>query len=363
MKRFKAFISLGLILTIYTGMIAPLGLQNNLTANAQRRVPKPNMNNNETQNGLTFRLSEGMEGAENRTTTPPTKGDPLSDAETSNVYKRLPEIKTDPDDQADFKKREGSLPAPKTGQKIPQKFPAPEQIQPTNQNTSNTLEVIRYSPEGAVNLAPDLNVTFSQPMVAVTSQEQAAQTVPVQISPALPEGQWRWLGTKTLMYDAKKRFPMATKFTARIPAGTKSATGQTLAKDVVWTFQTPPPTVEVMIPNNGLPTRRDALMFISFDQEINADAVLKTISVTAGGKKIPTRLATQEEIDQDKTISYYAKQAQPKRWLAFRAVNSDGLTENALPGDSSISVVVEKGTPSAEGPLTTEKPQSFGFRT
>ncbi|MGI8469169.1 MAG: DUF6049 family protein, partial [Pyrinomonadaceae bacterium] len=361
MKRFKALISLNLIIAIYAGLIAPFGL----TASAQKvrlATPAANMNNPQNENGLKFRLSEGTQGAENRATTPPAKADALSDAETSGIYKRLPAIKTEKEDQTDFAKRAGSLPPPKTGKKIEQKFPAPEQIQPPNQNLANTLEVVRFSPEGAVNLAPDLNVTFSQAMVAVTSQEQSAQNVPVQVSPALPEGNWRWLGTKTLMFDAKKRFPMATKFTVKIPAGTKSATGQVLQKDVIWNFQTPPPAVETMIPS-GQTTRRDALMFISFDQEINAEAVLSKISVFGGTPKLKIRLATQAEIDADSSISYYAKQAQPNRWLAFRAVNADGSTENALPADSLITVAVEKGTPSAEGPLTTEKDQLFSFKT
>ena len=143
------------------------------------------------------------------------------------------------------------------------------------------------SPEGEVSLAPDLSVTFSQPMVAVTSQEAAAQYAPVELTPQV-EGRWRWLGTKTLMFDTDKRFPMATKFTARVPAGTKAINGQILAKDVSWTFTTPPPKVEQMIPQNQI-TRRDALIFISFDQQINPEAVLKTTSVTSGGRRIATR--------------------------------------------------------------------------
>jgi hypothetical protein len=170
------------------------------------------------------------------------------------------------------------------------------------------------------------------------------------------------VGTKTLMFDTDKRFPMATKFTARIPAGTKSATGQLLQKDFVWTFTTPPPKVETMIPN-GQTVRRDALMYVRFDQAISPEAVLKTISVTGGGRKLTTRLATQEEIASDAAIAYDAKQAQPGRWIAFRAVNTDGSTINALPGASYISATVETGTPSAEGPLKTQKPQSFGFNT
>jgi alpha-2-macroglobulin len=309
--------------------------------------------------GLQFRLSEGTENAEKREKQSPSAADPLSDSKASDLLKRVPNIKTAADDQSDFSKRIGTLPAPKTGSKIPVRFPADSQRQGPGVDTSGQLQVIRYSPEGEVPLAPDLNVTFSHPMVAVTSQQQASKFAPVELSPQV-QGNWRWLGTKTLMFDTDKRFPMATKFTARVPAGTKAATGQALAKDAIWTFTTPPPKMESSFPN-GIVTRRDALIFISFDQAINPQAVIKTISVSAQGRKLLTRLATSEEIE--KGLSAYVKGAQPNRWIALRVVNSDGSTENALPAVSAIAVTLEKGTPSAEGPLTTTKAQTFSFTT
>lgn len=349
-----------MICVIYIGMFSPLVMRTNAQKVSGKTV-QTNMNV-DLPNGLQFRLSEGTEGADQREKTPPVKGDALSENEKGSLLKRLPQIKTDPDDQTDFAKRLGTLPAPKTGDKIPVKFPSDEQRNPpVNDTSKQKLEVVRFSPEGEINLAPDLTLTFSQPMVAVTSQQQAAQFVPVEVSP-LPDGNWRWLGTKTLMFDTDKRFPMATKFTARVPAGTKAATGQALQKDVVWTFTTPPPKIETKLPQNQI-TKRDAIIYISFDQAINPQEVLKTISVTGAGKKLSVRLATQEEIDKDSSISYYSKQAQPGRWLAFRAVNSEGGTENALPAASSINVTVEKGTASAEGPLKTTEAQSFGFQT
>jgi alpha-2-macroglobulin len=352
-------VSFLLIFAIYLGMFAPMALEVSAQQASVKTIQKYM---SETPQGLKFRLSEGVEGAENREKQPTAKGDALTEGETSSLLKRIPEIKTDGDDQKDFNKRAGTLPPPKTGKMIPVKFPATEQRDVLNIDQSKqALQVLRFSPEGEISLAPDLSVTFSQPMVAVTSQEQAAQIVPVQLTPNA-EGKWRWLGTKTLMFDTTKRFPMATKFTARVPAGTKAATGQILQKDVTWSFTTPPPKVEQMIPANQT-TRRDALMFISFDQEVSPEAVLRTITVNGGGKKLPTRLATPAEIDADGSISYYSKQAQPKRWLAFRVVNSDGLAENALPADAAITVTVNKGTPSAEGPLTTIKDQSYSFRT
>ena len=286
----------------------------------------------------------------------------LDASRTDQLLSRVPAIKTSEDDTTDFAKRVGSLPAPKTGTKIPVKFPSDSSLAPPSKDPANSLEVVRYSPEGDVPLAPDLNVTFSQPMVAVTSQEQAAQYAPVELSPQV-EGRWRWLGTKTLMFDTTKRFPMATEFTARVPAGTKSANGLILKKDVVWKFKTPPPKVLAMVPANQT-VKRDALMLITFDQQIDPSAVLRNISVTAAGKRITNlRLATQSEIDGELSLLSYLKDVQPGRWLAFRAVNADGSTANALPPASEITVTVNAGTPSAEGPLTTITAQAYTFRT
>src|SRR5205807_5194703 len=101
-------------------------------------------------------------------------------------------------DEAEFALHEKSLPPPRTGATVMQVFPAPNEIAPPVQPTAGALEVLRYSPEGDVPIAPNLSVTFSQPMVAVTSQEEAAENVPVKLSPQTP-GKWHWIGTRTLL--------------------------------------------------------------------------------------------------------------------------------------------------------------------
>src|SRR5690606_8840941 len=93
------------------------------------------------------------------------------------------------------------------------------------------------------------------------------------------------------------------------------------------------------------------------------EAVLENIQVMAGGKKVKVRLATDDEIASNSTISYRIKDQQPGRWLVFRAVNADGSTADALPADAAVTVNVKKGTPSAEGPLKTTADQIFNFRT
>src|SRR5215203_1708953 len=257
----RKFVSGFLLFSIYIGIFAPF--HSGVYSQVIRKVMEDKLK--DVPPGLKFRLSEGVEGAESREKPAPASTDPLEQAETDRILKRLPAIKGDDSDQTDFAKRAGSLPAPKTGRQVPVKFPSDEGRGTPKVNPGTTFDVLRYSPEGEISLAPDLSVTFSQPMIAVTSQEEAAKYAPVELSPQV-EGRWRWLGTKTLMFDTDKRFPMATKFTARIPAGTKAANGQTLAKDFVWTFTTPPPKLERFAPNNEIVTR-DMIMAASFDQD------------------------------------------------------------------------------------------------
>lgn len=359
MTQQKSIVALLLVFSLYIGTIAPMSIkaQKPTTGRVAQKDKTP-MNVN-TGSGLQIRLSEGEEGADKRNVAPQVKTDPLTQNETENLYKRLPAIKSDPDDQQEFAKRIGTLAAPKTGQVVPQKFPQPEGGQAPNVNTG-ALEVLRYQPTGEVPLVPEMSVTFSQPMVAVTSQEQAAQTVPVQLTPNV-QGNWRWLGTKTILFDAKTRFPMATTFTAKIPKGTKSATGGTLAKDVTWTFSTPPPVVKQKYPEGG-PFKRDMLMFVAFDQTISPEAVLRTIRVSANGRPLTIRLATDEELTKE-GLAWYKQNAGEGRFVAFRAIDANGKTENALPENSAITVQVGPETPSAEGPLTTKKAETYSFRT
>ena len=257
-------------------------------------------------------------------------------------------------EKTDFKLRADSLPPPKTGTIINTKFPADEATSVPQTTDSKQLEVLRFTPIEKVGIVSELSVTFSQPMIAVTSQAEANENVPVKLTPEV-KGKWRWLGTKTLIFDAETRLPMATKFTVTIPAGTKSAVGGRLETAVSWTFSTTPPKVENFERKAKL-LRRDEILVASFDQEINPSAVLAKISATLTGQKIPLRLATENEIKANEEISKQIQDLPKNRWLAFRPVE-------LLPSNSSVNFSFEKGLPSAEGTLTTTEPQNFAFQT
>ncbi|MDQ2935886.1 MAG: Ig-like domain-containing protein, partial [Acidobacteriota bacterium] len=315
--------------------------------------------------GLRFRLSEGTETVETPTPNPIAVATSLSEVEIRKLLARLPTIKPSAADTLPFKLRERSLPPPRAGETIQAAFASSAINAPAAPaNVKGALEVTRVSPEGEVSLAPVVSVTFSQPMVAVSSQEEAAANVPVTLTPQ-PDGKWRWLGTQTLIFqpDAEGgRLPMATSYTLNVPAGTKSALGNALSESKTFTFATPPPTVKNSYPG-GESQPRDALMFLEFDQRINEDVVLKRLELKPLASGLRLRRATAEEIASDPSIKEFIKRAQEGRWLVFRAVDSNGATKDALPSDTNIEVVVPPGTPSAEGGRSTLKEQSFTFKT
>jgi uncharacterized protein YfaS (alpha-2-macroglobulin family) len=306
-----------------------------------------------------IRLSEGKAELQEVAFLPPASGEPLSEEEIAQILARLPALAAEPEDQVDLLLPEDSPPPPRTGETIEEPFPPPEAPVVPEEVEAGPLQVLRYAPEGEIPLAPFLNVTFNQPMVPLATLEAlTAEEVPVQLEPVLP-GTWKWLGTKTLSFEydstAIDRLPMATEYQVTIPAGTESATGGVLAETVGWTFSTPPPRMIDHAPSTS-PQPLEPLFLIAFDQRIDPEAVLGTVKVTAGGQAVSLRLATSEELKADKEASRQADRVGEGRWLAF-------VAEEPLPADTSISITIGPGTPSAEGPLVTTEALQYDFRT
>jgi hypothetical protein len=202
--------------------------------------------------------------------------------------------------------------------------------------------VLRVQPVGDVEVAPFLSVTFNQPMVELATLEQldaglGTEDVPVVLTPEVP-GRWRWIGTRTLRFEVEPgvtdRLPQATNYRVEIPAGTTSASGATLAEAVVVDFSTPPPTVETFFPeSDALPLT--PMFFVAFDQVVDPEAVLSTMTLDAGGEQ-PLRVASEAEIAEAPDVSEAMAAAEPGRAMAFRPVAP-------LPADTAVSL--DRGRP------------------
>lgn len=304
--------------------------------------------------GMRLVLREVGAPREERPELAVAEGERLEPAEVERLLSRTTGFAGQIGDAREFAMRPGSAPPPRTGKTVD--VPFPPEISPKAPDTGKPgeLEIVRYAPEGDVPLAPHLSLTFSQPMVAVTSQAEAAKTVPATLTPQ-PAGSWRWLGTRTLLFQPDGRFPMATDYAVSVPAGTASANGDRLKAALGFAFSTPPPTVVAQFPEYG-PRGLEPVIFVEFDQRVDAAAVAETTRLAHGGRTSALRLATAEEIAADAEVRELVGKAAEGRYVALRAAAP-------LPRGTHFRVVVKRGTPSAEGPKPTDRDQSFGFFT
>jgi len=366
-----SMISLAILMLVVNIMACVLPGQNNTGSDTPQPIPidtsdngtidqgMPTQTGDDPQSGLNIRLSDGQEVPTQIQSLIPIKGEPLTQEEVDAILERLTEWQVDQGLAVDFRLPEEILRPPLTGDTIPESFPTFTELSGPRPVFSEELEVLRFAPEGPVAIAPFISVTFNQPMIALNTLEALAEEeVPVQVSPIIP-GSWRWLGTRTLNFLADSelfdRLPMATEYIVTIPAGVESASGKVLNESVQFSFSTPAPIIEDSYPSHS-PQPLDPLFFISFDQRIDPEEVIEHIRVTAGTTPVQVSLATEDDISGDEYLSRRVEVAQDGRWLAFKALEK-------LPPDTGISVVVEAGTPSVEGPLLTPSDQSYGFST
>ena len=308
--------------------------------------------------GLRVRLSEADAPPDGPIRTEVAPSEPLSERDAARLLGRMPDL--DYDGGADFALRSSSKPAPRPGSEVDVPFPPdPSTLLPVRADPG-PLAVLRHSPEGDVPIAGQLSVTFNQPMVSITSHDEASKVLPVRLAPE-PEGDWRWIGTKTILFDpGTTRLPMATVYTTTVPAGTKSASGEALAEEYSFEFRTPAPRVTSWWPNSWTgPVDVEPVMVVVFDQAIDRDALQPFVQLRTDGHNNPPvawRYATDEEIAADDAARSVVEAAQPDRFIAIRP---------ASPLNKATGYVVEvtRGAPSAEGPRTTPQPQSQWFTT
>jgi hypothetical protein len=132
----------------------------------------------EPKQGLQFRLSAGQEAAGEPAATAAASviGEPLSNQETDRILRRLPPFAPASRQKPVFPR--AVVPPPRTGKTVLAAFPPQDHSSRPDIPPLEELRVISFAPEGEVPLAPHLSVTFSQPMVAVTSLENLSASIP-----------------------------------------------------------------------------------------------------------------------------------------------------------------------------------------
>lgn len=307
---------------------------------------------------LGLRLSEGAPADETSVAIDVVDGTPISTADVQAILDRLPPWDVPDTDREEFNRPAQTLPPPLVGDTIDAVFPA-DGDDSAPDPAEGPLHVLRFQPEGEVDVAPFLSITFDQPMVPLTTLDQLdAADVPVEVSPEI-DGRWRWIGTRTLRFELEPgeidRLPAATEYEVTVASGTQSVGGGRLGEPVSWTFATPAPTVDAFVGDSETTSLRPVFVAV-FDQRVDASSVLDTVTLEADGLDVPIRLATDDEIESDTAARTAAGQALESRSVAFRPIGE-------LPADTDFVVTVGPGTPSAEGPRTSDSATTFRGRT
>ena len=289
---------------------------------------------------------------------------PLDDATIARLLARLSApAEPPPTAESGFALREASLPRPRPSRVINVPFPPPAGSHSAPQRPTRAptdvppaLEVVRYQPEGEVNTARGVSITFSAPMVALDSVDGAVLTEPpVRLDPQ-PPGEWRWMDPRTLVFEPQgAHMPMATIHSVEIPAETAAASGAPLAHTVRFDFSTPAPRVLAHYPE-GESVRPDSAVVLVFDQPVDADAVLAATSAKAGRRTLALTVASAEEVAANPAEARLAAGVPEGRVVALRPLAP-------LPLDTICSVTLKEGLRSLEGPRTTTSPIKWTFRT
>ncbi len=277
---------------------------------------------------------------------------PLSDSIRDALLARLPALSSAL--TVPFALRPASTPPPRPGSQVDLAFPAPT-AEASPDLPAGPVSVVRHAPSGDVPLAAVVSLTFDRPMVALGSVSAMSQTLPAVLTPQ-PEGAWRWLGTRTLVFEAEGRLPMATTYTLSVAPGLVGSDGQSTTAAFTDSFTLPALSVEAWAPSAGAITGLQPVLVVAGDQDLRAEALLPHLNLSGGGETVPLRLATPGEIEADASARALYRDRPRDRLGAY-------VPARPLARATSYALTLAKGAPSAEGPRPTEEDQGSAFAT
>ncbi|CAF2826022.1 unnamed protein product [Rotaria sp. Silwood2] len=277
-------------------------------------------------------------------------------------------------DQESFK-RKTTIKVPKTSKMITTPFPpiqsdrqedfdiSIEELKQFAQKPVGQLIIDRYSPDDKeiYYALSTVTLTFNQPMISISSLDE--QTNPEDLGISLipkVQGQWRWIDTKTVQFEAKHRFPYSTKYTLTVDRiRCVSAIGGKLDDDFFFEFSTKTLEVLQFLPDETVSTLKPRC-FLLFDQKIHMNEIFKHICVVHGdGIKMENKeLELLDEDTAENEFKWYLNQREGNRqeYIAF-------TFKNDLLKATEYTIQLTQDCPSAEGPLTTTTEWSAEFRT
>ena len=279
----------------------------------------------------------------------------LTEAEAAALLHRVPELSAGQRPPSSLSLPTARRNPPPVGDLEAVAFPPDEQLGVPEEIADRTLQVVRYSPAQDVDRAAGISLTFSLPMVPLTSQAQLAELeLPVIMTPEVP-GTWSWVGTRTLSFKAEGRLPGATTYRVEVPAGLPSIGKESLEFPFLWEFSTAPLALYRRYPGAERQPLRP-FVALEFNQAVNSTHLKPFLSVQSGGREMEFAVIKPSFFDLPTELNRFLDNAHPDRIVVLQPL------EEAAP-NTTVTVEVAAGAPSAEGPLPSLASQLVSFRT
>ena len=218
------------------------------------------------------------------------------------------------------------------------------------------LEVVRFTPLGLVDWVPRVHIVFSKPMVPLTSHAALAEYIPeVTVSPPL-EGEWRWQGTQTLLFQLSDTPAGSTLYKVKVGPEIESLDNSTLKTGFTGEFETSRLRLEHTWPSQNTTLLLEPYFVLQFNQSVNTQELLPFLSLKSGSRFVGFEVMSLDDTVLPRQVQDVLVHAPLERTLVLRP--SAPLTPN-----TRYSFSIAPGAPSAEGPLRTLDMQQTAWRT
>jgi uncharacterized protein YfaS (alpha-2-macroglobulin family) len=154
------------------------------------------------------------------------------------------------------------------------------------------LKILSYSPLRETVGVPAnglISITFNHPMVPLAGLTDVSRNPAgwqVSISPALA-GAGRWLGTSTWVFHPTHGLSPSTTYTVTVGGRARDASGETLGRDLRWSFRTVMPQVFSRFPGNGARFVNPRVAIgVTFNQPMDHRSTVSAFAVHAGRTRV-----------------------------------------------------------------------------
>lgn len=221
---------------------------------------------------------------------------------------------------------------------------------------SGPLKVAFASPQGVVGLVSELNVVFDRPVHALGVVGDAGPVF--RVTPAVP-GNFRWVGSRALVFTPTSRLPFATRFQVEVPAGLPAIDGTRLAAPYQFELETRRPALQSSTPSDG---ERGLPLGTALRLELNqvvTPAALRAaakLEMSTGRGNVAVPFDVEPDPKQPRVLVVRPKRALlPHRAVVLTLAASLRASEGPLPAAEEQSVTFHTFDPLALQELSCER--------